>query len=458
VDRKPTQMPFGTLAPPRDAPEAAASRMEKFVIEGGNPLSGTIVPAGNKNAALPALAACLLTEEEVVLRNIPRIRDVEAMLALLTGLGVRCEWRDDNVVSLCAADVDPKAMDPEAANRIRASFLLAGPLLARFREADMPPPGGDVIGRRRLDPHLDAFRALGADVRLSRWYHLSAPGGLKECDFFMDEPSVMGTENALMAAALTPGSTVIHNAASEPHVQDLARLLLQMGARIEGIGSNVLIIHGRDQLGGADYRIGPDYIEIGSFVALAAVTGGELRVRDTVPEDLRMTRLAFARLGCTMEFDGNDVVVPADQRLRVRDDEGDAITKIEDGPWPAFPADLTSIALAMATQSEGMVLVFEKMFENRLFFVDKLVYMGARILLCDPHRAVVSGPSRLHGERMESPDIRAGMAMLIAALCAEGTSEIGNIRQIDRGYERIDERLQQLGAHIERVPPEPLAV
>jgi UDP-N-acetylglucosamine 1-carboxyvinyltransferase len=432
--------------------------MEKFVIEGGHPLSGTIVPAGNKNAALPALAACLLTEEEVVLRNIPRIRDVEAMLDLLTGLGVRVEWRDDNVVALCAADVDPKAMDPGAANRIRASFLLAGPLLARFRQADMPPPGGDVIGRRRLDPHLDAFRALGADVRAGRWYHLSAPGGLRPCDFFMDEPSVMGTENALMAAALTPGSTVIHNAASEPHVQDLARLLLQMGARIEGIGSNVLIIHGRDQLGGADYRIGPDYIEIGSFVALAAVTGGELRVRDTVPEDLRMTRLAFDRLGCTMEFDGNDVVVPADQQLRVRDDEGDAISKIEDGPWPAFPADLTSIALALATQSEGMVLVFEKMFENRLFFVDKLVYMGARILLCDPHRAVVSGPSRLHGERMESPDIRAGMAMLIAALCAEGTSEIGNIRQIDRGYERIDERLRALGAHIERVPPEPLAV
>jgi UDP-N-acetylglucosamine 1-carboxyvinyltransferase len=274
----------------------------------------------------------------------------------------------------------------------------------------------------------------------------------------MDEPSVMATENALMAAALTPGSTVIHNAASEPHVQDLARLLLQMGARIEGIGSNVLIIHGRDQLGGADYRISPDYIEIGSFVALAAVTGGELRICDTVPSDLRMTRLAFERLGCSMEFDGNDVVVPPDQRLRVRDDEGDAISKVEDGPWPAFPADLTSIALALATQSEGMVLIFEKMFENRLFFVDKLVSMGARVLLCDPHRAVVSGPSRLHGERMESPDIRAGMAMLIAALCADGRSEIGNIRQIDRGYERIDERLQALGAHIERVPPEPLAV
>ena len=452
-------MPFDTLAEPLETTRAgAASRMEKFVIEGGVPLSGTVVPAGNKNAALPALAACLLTEEEVVLRNIPRIRDVEAMVELLAGLGVRVEWREDNTVALCAADVDPTAVDAEVSSRIRASFLLAGPLLARFGRADMPPPGGDVIGRRRLDPHLDAFRALGARVELDRSYRLDARGGLRACDFFMDEPSVMATENALMAAALTPGSTVIHNAASEPHVQDLARLLLQMGAGVEGIGSNVLIVHGRDRLGGADYRIAPDYIEIGSFVALAAVTGGELRIRDVVPADLRMTRLVFERLGCRMEIEGDDVVVPPDQRLRVRDDEGDAISKIEDGPWPAFPADLTSIALALATQAEGMVLIFEKMFENRLFFVDKLVSMGARVLLCDPHRAVVSGPSRLHGERMESPDIRAGMAMLIAALCAEGRSEIGNIRQIDRGYERIDERLRALGARIERVPARGVAV
>jgi UDP-N-acetylglucosamine 1-carboxyvinyltransferase len=430
--------------------------MEKFVIEGGYPLSGTIVPAGNKNAALPALAASLLTEENVVLRNIPRIRDVEAMLDLLRGLGVTAEWRDENVVSLCAADAQPDGgLDPELCNRIRASFLIAGPLLARFGRVDMPPPGGDVIGRRRLDPHLDAFRALGASVNFDRWFHIQAPGtGLRACDFFMDEPSVMGTENALMAAVLTPGSTVIHNAASEPHVQDLARLLLQMGARIEGIGSNVIVVHGQEQLGGADYTIAPDYIEIGSFIALAAVTGGELRIKDTVPADLRMTCLAFERLGCCVEFDGADVVVPPEQQLRVRDDEGDAISKIEDGPWPAFPADLTSIALALATQSEGMVLVFEKMFENRLFFVDKLVTMGARVILCDPHRAVVSGPSRLHGERMESPDIRAGMAMLIAALCAKGQSEIGNIRQIDRGYERIDERLRALGARIERVASE----
>jgi UDP-N-acetylglucosamine 1-carboxyvinyltransferase len=429
--------------------------MEKFVIEGGTPLAGTVVPAGNKNAALPALAACLLTSEEVVLRNIPRISDVEAMLELLRLLDVKVEWRDDNVVALRADELSHSDVDRDYAERIRASFLLAGPLLARRGRADMPPPGGDVIGRRRLDPHLDAFRALGADVHVDRnYYRLSAPDGLHACDFFMDEPSVMATENALMAAALTPGSTVIHNAASEPHVQDLARLLMAMGARIEGIGSNLMIVHGQEELHGADYTIGPDYIEIGSFIALAACTGGELRIKDTIPDDLRMTRLAFERLGCRVEFEGNDAIVPAGQRLRVKSDEGDAISKIEDGPWPAFPADLTSIAVAMATQAEGLILIHEKMFENRLYFVDKLVTMGARVIVCDPHRAVVSGPSRLHGERLESPDIRAGMAILIAALCADGTSEIGNIRQIDRGYERIDERLRTLGARIERVAAE----
>jgi UDP-N-acetylglucosamine 1-carboxyvinyltransferase len=428
--------------------------MEKFIIEGGSPLSGTIAPAGNKNAALPALAASLLTTQEVVLRNIPRIRDVEAMTELLSRLGASVEWRDENVVAVRADQVSHTDVDPGWAERIRASFLLAGPLLARFGEAEMPPPGGDVIGRRRLDPHLDAFRALGADVQYDRGYLLRARDGLHACDFFMDEPSVMATENALMAAALTPGSTVIHNAATEPHVQDLARLLMQMGARIEGIGSNRMIVHGQEELGGADYAIGPDYIEIGSFIALAACTGGELRVKDVIQDDLRMTRLAFERLGCRIEFEGGDAIVPAGQMLRVKDDVGEAISKIEDGPWPAFPADLTSIALAMATQSDGIVLIHEKMFENRLFFVDKLVSMGARVIVCDPHRAVVAGPGRLHGERMESPDIRAGMAMLIAALCAEGTSEIGNIRQIDRGYERIDERLRALGARIERVASE----
>ena len=428
--------------------------MEKFIIEGGYPLSGTVIPAGNKNAALPVLASSLLTEEEVVVRNVPRIRDVGAMLRLLESVGVTCEWRDENTVALCAADADPCELDPALCEPIRASFLLAGPLIARFGRAHMPPPGGDVIGRRRLDPHLDAFRALGADVSLNGRYYIDAPTGLRACDFFMDEPSVMATENALMAAALTPGATVIHNAASEPHVQDLARTLLGMGARVEGIGSNVLVVHGRSELGGADYAIGPDYIEIASFSALAAVTGGELRIRDVNPDDLRMMRLIFGRLGCRIEYEGDDLIVPSDQRLRIKDDAGDAVSKIEDGPWPAFPADLTSIALALATQSDGMVLIHEKMFENRLFFVDKLINMGARVLLCDPHRAVVSGPRRLHGEHMESPDIRAGMALLIAALCAEGKSEIGNIRQIDRGYERIDERLRDLGARIERVAVE----
>jgi UDP-N-acetylglucosamine 1-carboxyvinyltransferase len=430
--------------------------VQKFVIEGGRPLSGTVVPAGNKNGALPALAASLLTDQEVVVRNVPRIGDVETMLALLERLGVRVEWREDHVVALQADKLTGSEVDRVLSERIRASFLCTGPLLARLGRVQMPPPGGDVIGRRRLDPHLDAFRALGAVVESTRSaYTIVAPrGGLRACDFFMDEPSVMGTENALMAAALTPGTTVIHNAASEPHVQDLARMLLQMGAKIEGIGSNVLIIEGQAELGGAEYTIGPDYIEVGSFVALAAVTGGELRIKDVNPDDLRMTRIIFERLGCRMEFDGDDLIVPSGQRLRVENDEGDAIAKIDDGPWPAFPADLTSIALALATQSEGLVLIFEKMFENRLFFVDKLVTMGARVLLCDPHRAVVSGPSRLHGEKMESPDIRAGMAMLIAALCAEGRSEIGNIRQIDRGYERIDERLRALGAQIERVQTE----
>jgi UDP-N-acetylglucosamine 1-carboxyvinyltransferase len=425
--------------------------MEKFVIEGGVPLSGTVVPAGNKNAALPLLAACLLTEEQIVLHNVPQIRDTEALLALLENLGVKIERRDGNTVALQADAVSKTDVDTDLAERIRASFLVAGPLLARFGEALLPPPGGDVIGRRRLDPHLDAFRALGAHVEHTRDIRLRAPdGGLQACDFFMDEPSVMGTENALMAAALTPGSTVIRNAASEPHVQDLARLLTRMGAAIEGIGSNVMHVHGLAKLGGCEHHVSPDHIEIASFMALAGVTGGELRIPDVVPDDLRMIRLVFQRLGLRTELDGNDVVVPGEQQLVMERDAGGYQSKVEDGPWPAFPADLTSIALALATQSEGTVLIFEKMFENRLVFTDKLVNMGAHIILCDPHRAVISGPTRLRGERLESPDIRAGMAMLIAALCADGVSEIGNVRQIDRGYERIDERLGALGARIER--------
>jgi UDP-N-acetylglucosamine 1-carboxyvinyltransferase len=428
--------------------------MEKFVIQGGVPLSGELTVAGNKNAALPILAACLLTEEELLLHRVPRIRDTEAQIALLERLGVEVEWVADNSVRLCAAAVSDPAVDEELSRQIRASFLLAGPLLARFGEARMPPPGGDFIGRRRLDAHLDAFRDLGARVDGARWIELTAPGGLCACEIFMDEPSVMGTENALMAAALTPGATKISNAACEPHVQDLARLLSEMGAPVDGIGSNVMVVNGSERLGGAEHTISPDHIEVGSFMALAAATGGELRIRDVSPADLLMVRRQFRRLGLRSDVHGTDVVVPADQELEIESDLGDAMAKVEDGPWPAFPADLTSIALALATQASGEILIFEKMFENRLFFVDKLVAMGARITLCDPHRAIVSGPSRLHGERVESPDIRAGMAMLIAALAAEGTSEIGNIRQIDRGYEQIDERLRALGAQIERVSVE----
>lgn len=426
------------------------------MIQGGVPLSGEIVAAGNKNAALPILAACLLTEEDVILRNIPRIRDTEAQIEILVQLGVEVEWLGFNDVRLCAAAVGSTDVDEGLAARIRASFLLAGPLLARFGEARMPPPGGDTIGRRRLDPHLDAFRDLGATVTGTRMIELQARGGLEACEIFMDEPSVMGTENALLAAALTPGRTLIANSASEPHVQNLAHLLTRMGATVEGIGSNVMIVHGRDKLGGAEHTIGPDHIEIGSFMALAAATGGDLRIRDIEPGDLLMIRRQFQRLGLQSIVDGRDLLVPPDQQLAVRDDLGDAIPKIDDGPWPAFPADLTSIALALATQASGTILIFEKMFENRLFFTDKLVAMGARITLCDPHRAIVNGPCRLHGERLESPDIRAGMAMLIAALAADGTSEIGNIAQIDRGYERIDERLRELGARLERVPSDPV--
>jgi UDP-N-acetylglucosamine 1-carboxyvinyltransferase len=429
--------------------------VEKFIIQGGVPLSGEIVPAGNKNAALPILAACLLTEEELLVRNVPKIRDVQSMLGLLDGLGVKVDWTGDNEVRLQADSVSSTEVDEELASKIRASFLVAGPLLARFGEVKMPPPGGDTIGRRRLDAHLDAFRDMGAKVDGDVWIGLSAPAeGLKPRRVFMDEPSVMGTENALLAAALTEGPTTIANAACEPHVQDLARLLCKMGAQVDGIGSNVMTVHGRDKLSGTEHDVSPDHIEIASFMALAAATSGELRIRGIIPEDLEGIRRHFRRIGLQTMEESGDLMVPPEQKLTIRDDHGEAIPQIDDGPWPAFPADLTSIALALATQADGTIVIHEKMFENRLFFVDKLVAMGARIHLSDPHRAVVSGPSRLHGARLESPDIRAGMAMLIAALAAEGTSEIGNVAQIDRGYERIDVRLRDLGARIERVAAE----
>ncbi|MCW3007525.1 MAG: murA [Solirubrobacterales bacterium] len=433
--------------------------MQKFVIDGGARLSGTVIPAGNKNGALPILAASVLTTDEVVVRNVPRIRDVEEMLEILRALGVSVQWRSGHEVALQADGVTADSVVPRAqAEAIRASFLLAGPLLARFGGARMPPPGGDVIGRRRLDPHLDAFRALGAEVTYDRDVVIHAPRGLRAGDVFMDEPSVMATENALLAAVRVPGATVIGNAACEPHVQDLARMLVKMGATIHGIGSNVLTVHGTADLHGCTHDVAPDHIEIGSFMALAGVTGGELRIKDVVADDLRMIRLVFERIGLRSELDGDDILIPGDQKLVAKRDMGEFTARIQDGPWPAFPADLTSIAIALATQSEGQVLIHEWMFENRMIFTDKLVNMGANIILCDPHRAIVYGRSRLRGGRLESPDIRAGMAMLIAALCAEGRSEIGNIRQIDRGYERIDERLRELGARIERVATEPVAV
>jgi UDP-N-acetylglucosamine 1-carboxyvinyltransferase len=424
--------------------------VESFVIEGGRPLSGHVRAAGNKNGALPVLAACLLTDEPVVLRNIPRIRDVDTMLALLQDLGAEAEWHGENEVRVHAAEITKTEVDEELSDRIRGSFLFAGPLLARFGHALISPPGGDFIGRRPLDTHIHAFQKLGADVEINRRFELRAER-LYGRRIFLDEASVMGTENAVMAATLAHGQTVLVNAACEPHVQDLCRFLVSLGAQIDGIGSNVLRIEGVESLSGGDHRIGSEHIEAASFIGLAAVTGGDVTVDDIVPEDLMAILAAFERLGVQVELGETSVRVPAGQELVIRDDLGDQIPKIEDGPWPMFPADLTSIALAVATQARGTILIFEKMFENRLFFVDKLVRMGARIILCDPHRAVVTGPAKLHGQRLESPDIRAGMAMLIAALCADGTSVIGNIGQIDRGYERIDERLRALGASIERV-------
>jgi UDP-N-acetylglucosamine 1-carboxyvinyltransferase len=424
--------------------------MESFVIEGARPLNGRIEAAGNKNGALPILAACLLTDQPVTLANVPRIRDVETMVELIGDLGAEVDWTGPNEVRVHASELTSYELDPYLASRIRASFLLAGPLLARIRRASVPPPGGDVIGRRRLDPHIHALAKLGARIETNGRYEMTTDG-LRGTDIFLDEASVMATENTIMAASLAPGHTVIGNAACEPHVQDLCRFLGSLGARIEGIGSNVLRIDGVDRLGGGSWTVAPDHIEVASFIGLAAVTGGDVTIEDVAPEDLVSILPAFRRLGVSVEVGETSVRVPPDQPLVIQDDLGGQIPKLEDGPWPAFPADLTSIALAVATQAAGTILVFEKMFENRLFFVDKLVSMGARIILCDPHRAIVAGPSRLYGQQMASPDIRAGMAMVIAALCAEGTSTIGNVGEIDRGYERIDERLRSLGARIERV-------
>jgi UDP-N-acetylglucosamine 1-carboxyvinyltransferase len=427
--------------------------MTKFVIQGGHALNGIVIPSGNKNAALPMLAACLLTDEPVVLHNVPRIRDVGTMVELLQTIGVDVQKEGDGTLALHACDVRPAEFEPVLFRHIRGSILLAGPMVARFGRVELPRPGGDMIGRRRVDTHMLALLALGAELKLNETFRLEATK-LKGTDILLDQASVTGTENAVMAAALAQGTTVIRNAASEPHVQELCRLINNMGGQIEGIGSNTLTIDGVDRLGGGEVTLGSDFMEIGSFIGLAAVTGGEILIKKAVPEHMRMVAMVYERLGVRIEVHGEDILVPREQSLAVVPDLGGAIPEIADMPWPAFPPDLMSVALVVATQASGTVLFHEKMFESRLYFVDKLIGMGARIILCDPHRAVVQGPAQLNGDELVSPDIRAGMALLIAALCARGESVIRNITQIDRGHERIDAKLKGLGAHIERVEEE----
>jgi UDP-N-acetylglucosamine 1-carboxyvinyltransferase len=426
--------------------------MEKFVIEGGHSLSGVVVPSGNKNAAFPLISAALLTDRPVTLHNLPDIGDVRTMLAIVEDLGVEVMRHDNHSATLRAGAIRRTIPHPDLFGRIRGAMVLMGSMLARKGRIELPRPGGDQIGHRRIDTHLLALQQLGADVSYDGQFLLTADR-LRGADMLLDEASVTATENAILAAVTAEGTTVIRNAASEPHVQDLGHMLNQMGARIEGIGSNVLTIHGVERLHGAEYTLGADYIEVGSFIGLAAATGSEVLIKDASPEHLRMILMVYRRLGVCPEVRGKDVFVSADQSLTIVPDIGDAIPKIEDAPWPAFPADTMSIVIVVATQAQGTVLFHEKMFSGRLFFVDKLIGMGARIVLCDPHRCIVQGPSQLHAEPqgISSPDIRAGMAMLIAALCARGTSTIRNIIQIDRGYERIEKKLQALGARIERV-------
>ncbi|MFO7848691.1 MAG: UDP-N-acetylglucosamine 1-carboxyvinyltransferase [Spirochaetia bacterium] len=423
--------------------------MSTYEVEGSFPIKGKIRASGNKNSALPCIAAALLTDEPVILRNIPAIEDVRVMFDIFSRLGGTVEQLGPNEHRLQAGDIVSSEIPPEIAKHVRASILFAGPLLARTGKVLLPPPGGDVIGRRRLDTHFLAFTSLGVRVEIDGVFKLTANKLVGE-DIFLDEASVTATENALMAAAASSGTTIIRNAASEPHVQDLCRLLNKMGAEITGIGSNILTIEGNNKLTGADFSIGADFMEVGSYIGLTAVTRGELEIEDAGPEHLRMTRLAFAKLGIRWETDGSSIYIPSGQELRVVPEMGGMIPKIDDAPWPGFPPDLTSIITVVATQVDGTVLIHEKMFESRMFFVDKLIGMGARIILCDPHRAVVSGPSRIRGDKLVSPDVRAGMAMVIAALCAEGHSVIQNVYQIERGYEDLVGRLQSLGARISR--------
>ena len=424
--------------------------MNQYLIEGAYPINGSIKASGNKNAALPCIAAALLTEEPVILRNIPNIEDVQVMLEVYRSLGGETKALGHNAWRLTLPDIKSSEIPPEQARKIRASILFAGPLLAQTGKTILPPPGGDVIGHRRLDTHLLALTELGAKVKIKDTFVFSAPR-LKGADIYLDEASVTATENAIMAAVLAKGETVLTNAACEPHVQDLCRMLTAMGAKINGIGSNVLTIKGVKKLGGCETEIGADFMEVGSLIGLAAATRGELLIEGIRKQDLRPARIAFGKLGIVWEHEGDTVRVRPNQALEVNCDLGGMVPKIDDAPWPGFPSDLTSTITVVATQVKGTVLIHEKMFESRMFFVDKLIAMGARIVLCDPHRAVVSGPTSLTGSELQSPDIRAGMAMLIAAMCARGKSVINNIYQIDRGYENLAARLSSLGGKIKRV-------
>jgi UDP-N-acetylglucosamine 1-carboxyvinyltransferase len=427
--------------------------MEKFIIEGGIPLSGEVTPSGNKNATLPLLAACLLTDEAVILHNVPYIRDVQTMRALLESLGVSIEEIGDHTWRVQAAVVRPADLDPDICRRIRASILLAGPMTARTGELHLPPPGGDVIGRRRVDTHILALKKLGAEVEYDRSFHFQAHG-LHGADILLDEASVTATENAIMACVLAKGSSRIRNAASEPHIQELCHFLNLLGAKIYHIGSNTLKIDGVDKLHGGEFTIGPDYLEVISHVGAAIVTHGSIRIRNAGNQYLDMIRLVMGRLGVIWEIDGEDIVVPKEQPLTIESDLGGMVPEISVMPWPAFPTDLMSICIVVATQSKGMVLFHDWMYPSRMYFTDKLVGMGAQIVMCDPHRCIVQGPSQLYAEKMESPDIRAGMALVLAALSAEGKSQIRNIGQIDRGYEEIDRKLAAMGANIQRMREE----
>ena len=424
--------------------------MARFFIRGGKKIGGTFRPLGNKNAVLPMLAACVLTDEPVVLDNVPRILDVENMLKLLADLGVAVS-RKGHAVELCARGLQKTELDRALCAKVRGSILLAGPLPARHGSATLFAPGGDVIGRRRLDTHFEGLDALGIGMAWKGDAFRLRRRKFRGADILLDEASVTATENILMAATLAPGRTTILNAACEPHVQDLGALLNKMGARISGLGTNRIEIEGVEKLGGARHRVGPDYVEIGSFLAAAAATGGALTVTE-LPDatTLKVMQRAFGRLGVRWKIEGGKLVLPARQDFRVRKDLGGAIPKMEDGIWPAIPSDLLSVALVLATQARGEVLFFEKLFESRMYFVDRLLEMGATLVQCDPHRVVVSGPVKLRPQLITSPDIRAGMALIIAALCAKGTTVIEQAEMIDRGYERIEARLRALGADVRR--------